>query len=158
MAGIGSYRFDAYAEDVAVTCQELRGFFGPAGGVWAVVTEIDVLGRIGAPGPAGAEENPGARHDFSVGGFPFLDMSGGQEKIGIFLDVFGYVEDAGGADEFFRRDAIDGRGRQVLAGDPVDGSIEMGAGVLAGFEGVPIPEGAARVVAGGGAWRNSMGE
>src|SRR5271169_1997981 len=75
-------------------------------------------------------------------------MGGGQKEIGIFLDVFGYVDDTGGADEFSWWDAVDGRVREVLAGNPVDGSVEMGAGVLAGLEGVPIPEGAAGIVAG----------
>src|SRR6266446_7512252 len=75
-------------------------------------------------------------------------MRDGQEKVRIGVDFFRYVNDAGGADEFFRRDAIDGRVWQVLAAGPVDGGVEVGAGVLAGFEGVPIPEGAARIVAG----------
>ncbi len=36
----------------------------------------------------------------------------------------------------------------MLAANPVNGCIEMRSSVLAGFEGVPIPEGAAAVVAG----------
>ncbi len=80
--------------------------------------------------------------------FPFPDMRGGQEKIRIFLDVFRYVNDARRADKFFRGDAVHGRVRQILTANPVNGSIEMRSSVLAGFEGVPIPEGTAVVVAG----------
>src|SRR5258708_4216722 len=121
-----------------------------------ILARPDPTRRLGAPAhrlvealrPAGAQEHPSAGWDLAVREFPFADMRGGQEKIRIFLHVFRYVNDAGGADKLFRGDAVHGGVRQILAANPVHGCIEMRSSVLAGFEGVPIPEGTAAVVAG----------
>src|SRR6185436_13944334 len=55
---------------------------------------------------------------------------------------------AGRTDEAPRGDRVAGIVRQVLAGNPVDRSVEVGAGVLAEMEGVPVPARAFVVVPG----------
>ena len=57
------------------------------------------------------------------------------------------IDDAGRRDEVFDRQGIGRIVRQVAAGDPVNGSVEMGAGMLAEAHIVPVPSRSAVVVA-----------
>src|SRR6185295_4956890 len=57
---------------------------------------------------------------------------------------------ASGADETRGEDGVGGVVGQVLAGQPVDGRVEVGAGVLAGAEVAPVPGWPALVVVGDG--------
>src|SRR5437879_3627620 len=112
LARVGTHRFDAYSQNVALTGQKLRALFGPARSMRAVVLEIDILRGVGALRPSSAKEHPGAGRDLSVHGFPLANVGSGQEKIRIGRHFLRDIDDAGGADEFFRRDAIDGRVRK----------------------------------------------
>ena len=73
----------------------------------------------------------------------------GQHEIFVLGGFARAVDHARAGDEIARRDRVDGIVGPVAPGDPVDRRVEMGAGVLAAAEIVPVPLApAARVVAG----------
>src|SRR5438874_9951152 len=100
---------------------------------------------IGPRVPAGAIEQPGA-----LGRGPVLSLEGadviqGQEVIRIGLRLLRLVDDDRGADQPPDRNLRDIV--LILTGDPVDGGVEVGAGMFAAFEPVPVPGRAFVVVA-----------
>src|SRR5262249_54440415 len=80
---------------------------------------------------------------------PGLDPGDGQQEVLILGGFARAIDDAGAGDEIARLDRVDGIVGPVAAGDPMDRRVEMGAGVLAAAEIVPVPfAAAARVIAG----------
>ncbi len=79
--------------------------------------------------------------------FPFLHHAPRQQKIRALAHLARYVDDARRADEAFHGDVVRRIVRVVFARDPVDGCVEMRTGMLPATDVVPIPGGAARVVA-----------
>src|SRR2546425_11599814 len=148
LTGVGTYGLYTNAQDVSLRRKKLRTFFRPAWSVRAVFLQVDVLLGVGAFGPAGAEENPGAGGDGAVCFFPFEDVIHGQEIVGVLPHLPRDIDHASRTDELLGRNAVDGVVGQIFPADPVDGGVEMRSGVFAGLECVPIPGGAALVVAG----------
>jgi hypothetical protein len=80
--------------------------------------------------------------------FPGQHMLAGEQEVGVLRGGLAAVDHAGGADKAGDRDRVGGVGGQVFAGDPVHRRVEVGAGVLAQADGVPVPGGAFVVVVG----------
>ena len=78
---------------------------------------------------------------------PSLDIGDLQYEVRIRRRLRRQVDDAGGGDEVYRVDRIDRGARQVLAGNPMDGRVEMRSRMLTHRDVVPIPGRAALVVA-----------
>src|SRR3989442_11137131 len=100
---------------------------------------------IGAGIPAGAIEQPRALGQYTVLALERADVIQGEEVVRIGLRLLRLVDHDRGADQ-----PSDGNLRDivfVLTGDPVDGGVEVSAGVLAAFEPVPVPGRAFLVVA-----------
>src|SRR6267143_5266185 len=79
--------------------------------------------------------------------FPFLDPFSRQKKIRIFGGFAAAIQHAGWPFEALGRNAVGRVIGQVLSGHPVDRRVEMRASVLAAGKIVPVPGGAALVVA-----------
>src|SRR6267143_1061583 len=79
--------------------------------------------------------------------FPLLYPCNREKKIRILRGLAAAVQDAGRTDEALRRNRVGGVVRQILSRHPVDRRVEMRAGVLAAGKIVPVPGGAALVVA-----------
>ena len=111
----------------------------------------DVEERAGArpPAPAGAQQHPGARRHAAVRRFPAFERrrpSAGNRDRGRPRHVTSITQ-AGPTNRRAGNRVARVVG-QVLAGDPVDGRVEVRAGVLAERERVPVPARSALVVAG----------
>src|SRR5258708_2751388 len=105
-AGIGADGFDADAQDVAIARQKLRAFLDKTRSVRAIVAQVDVARGVGAIGPSGAQEQPGAARNAPVRGLPLLDAADGKKEIGIRIDIRSDVDDAGWADELRGVDGV----------------------------------------------------
>lgn len=79
--------------------------------------------------------------------FPLADALQGQEIIRISYRFGTDIDHTGWADKFVRRNAVDGVVGKVFPRDPVDWSVKMSAGVLAGLEAIPVPGGTSLIVA-----------
>ena len=78
---------------------------------------------------------------------PLLYRLTRDQEVGIAPGLLRDIDDARRTDEAIDRNVVRRVVRVVLAGDPVNGRIEMRAGVLAAGDVVPVPGGTARVVA-----------
>src|SRR3989442_795441 len=95
--------------------------------------------------PAGAIEQRGALRQCTVLALEGADVIQGEEGVGIGLRLLRLVDHDRRADQPSDRDLRDIV--LVLTGDPVDRSVEVGAGMFAAFEPVPVPGRAFLVVA-----------
>ena len=109
--------------------------------------EVLIRHRVGALGPVGAHQHPGARRDAAVLGFPGFHERHGEKEIRVRRRLPRAVDHAGGRHEVLDGNRVGGVVRQVAARDPVDRRIEVRAGVLAAGEVVPVPARPALVVA-----------
>ena len=109
------------------------------GGVRALRVRVEELPHARALAPIGPHQDPGAGRNPPALLFPGQDVFRTQQEIGILRDLWRHIDDAGRPDEALHRDGITGVVRQVFAGDPVHGSVEVRARVLAQVEGVPVP-------------------
>src|SRR3546814_17068079 len=75
-----------------------------------------------------------------------LDMRVAQQEVGIDRAFGGEVEHHRGSDKLLRGDLVNAIVGKILAADPVDRRVEMGAGMLADGEIVTMPRNAAIVV------------
>src|ERR1051326_4376177 len=112
----------------------------------AVFPSVDVLFRIGAPGPPGAQQQPRARGNAAMLRFPLLDSIYGEQEIRVFRDICCYIDHACRSNELPGWNFVHAAVRQVLAADPVDWRVKMRAGVLAGLKAVPETRRAAFVI------------
>src|SRR4051794_5534054 len=113
----------------------------------SIVLQIDVF--IAATlRPSAAQKYPRPRRDLSVLVLPIFHRLWGEQKIRIRFHLRSYINHAGGANELVNWDPVDAVVGQVLAAHPVDGRVEMRAGMLAGRECVPVPGRAALVITG----------
>src|SRR4029453_8135852 len=118
-----------------------------AGGVGAGVVGVEEGGLVVGPGvPACPVQQPAAVGQGAVAGLERLHFLDRQQVSGVGGGPGGVVGDPRRAGEGGRRDLADVV--LVLAGDPVDGGVEVGAGVLAPLEGVPVPGRPALVIVG----------
>ena len=74
-------------------------------------------------------------------------MRNGEQKVRIPLCFSAAIDDAGRRDEVFDRQRVGRIVRPIAAGDPVNGGVEMRAGMLAEAHIVPVPGRPALVVA-----------
>ena len=119
-----------------------------AWGVRAICLHVQKGFASLAVAPASADQDPCAGGNAAVFLFPGFDTVNGEQEVGGLLDIGGNVDNAGRADKFSWRDSIGGVVGQVFAGDPVDGGIEVGAGMLAQRDDVPVPRRATIIVVG----------
>ena len=79
---------------------------------------------------------------------PGLDAAAGEQEVRVRRHVPRDIDDACRADEAPRRNRVAGVVGQILAGYPVNGRVEVRAGVLAEPQRVPVPRRARAVVLG----------
>jgi hypothetical protein len=145
-AGVRTDRLDADSDDRCLLGQPARTLRFDAGGVRAghVGVQERVLVR-GAGVPAGPVQQPAAVGQRAVVLLPFPYVLDGQQEVGVGGGLEGRVQDHGGGHEPARLDL--GDVLAVPAGDPVDRCVEVGSGVLAGDDVVPVPRRTAVVIA-----------
>src|SRR3546814_16260877 len=78
------------------------------------------------------------RRDPAMRGFPFLDVLDSQEIIGVLGGLCRDIDHGSLRDEVVRVDSVERVIGQVASGNPMDGSIEMRARMLADGEVVPV--------------------
>src|SRR5579871_1058985 len=71
--------------------------------------------------------------------FPSPHPLDSQQEIRVLLNFGSYIDHTGRPYKFSRIDSIHTIFRQILPAYPVDQSVKVGAGVLAGLEAVPVP-------------------
>src|SRR5947207_12163182 len=111
----------------------------------SIVLQIDVFAAV-ALRPSRSQKYPRARRNFAVLALPVFYRLWCEQKIRIRFHLRGYIDDASGADELVCGNPVDAVVGQVLAAHPMDGRIEMRAGMFAGGECVPVPRRAALVI------------
>ena len=84
--------------------------------------------------------------DRAVLRLPGLDALDGEKIVGIGRGLLRAIDDIHRRDEILDRNGVGRAVGIVLAGDPVAGRVEMGAGVLAELQPVPRPIGAVGIV------------
>src|SRR5262249_42462472 len=134
-------------DDIAFFSEERNKIGVRTGDVRAVFFHVEVGSSIFALGPIGAHEDPRAGFDATLLFFPVFDKLRREKKVGVFCDFVGYVNDASWGEKFCDGNVVGRVVGVILAGDPMDGRVEMGAGVFAGGKVVPVPGGSAAVVA-----------
>ena len=88
--------------------------------------------------PVGAHQYPETGRDPPTFFFPGQYMLLGQQEIVVAGHFMHDVDDTGRRDEFFRSDGVGRVLRKILACDPVNRGIEIGAGVLAAGKIIPV--------------------
>src|ERR1700722_12567172 len=156
LAGGGPGGLHTDTENVAFLCQERHALRMKPRGVRAARTHVEKL-RPCPMRPVGADENPGMRGNAAVLALPLPPDLPRQEEIRIRFRLRGHIDDAGGPNEALDRDVVSCVVRIVLAGHPMNGRIEMRAGMLTARDVVPIPGGPALVVAGNLLQRKRLG-
>ena len=73
-------------------------------------------------------------------------MLTGQDKIFILRHFLAHIDHTSWADKLARRNCICGVIGAVLAGDPMNRGVEVGAGMFTQVKGVPIPGGTLIIV------------
>src|SRR5271169_3770099 len=143
LAGIGPDRLHADAKYVSFLSEEGGGFLGQSGCVRPILLQVDVVLGILPLRPVGAQKNPCANRDTAIPFFPPLHISWRQQVVWISSHLRTDVDHACGTNKFPRWDTVHGVVWKVFSADPVGRSVEMGSGVLAGLEGIPVPGGTA---------------
>src|SRR5215204_2049848 len=146
LAGVGPDRLHSDTQDLPVGGKDHRGPRMEAWAVRAIGARIDECSGIGSDAPSRAKEDPRAFGNPPMLDFPRLEPFGAQQEIRIARHFGGHVDDTRRPDEARRPNGIAGVLRQVFPGDPVDGRIEVGAGMLTHADRVPVPGGAFLVV------------
>ena len=148
LAGVRADAFGAEADDIPFADQEPDHLRIGARGVLAGFVEVLHGHRVLTLGPVRAHQHPAAGGDFAVRRLPLAHPLQGQQKVRIRLSVGGAVDDAGRGDHVLDGNAVRGVVRQVAPRDPMDGRIEVGAGMLAEGQVVPVAGRAAVIVMG----------
>ena len=132
LPGVSADRLDAHAEHVALVAQEGGRRRVEARAVGAIVADVQKVVRIGAAAPAGAQQHPRARGNAPVLRLPSRATApasaGSRDRCRPRLVTS--ITHAG-PDEAPGRNRVAGVVGQILAGDPVDGRVEVRARVLA---------------------------
>src|SRR5258708_3653656 len=146
LPGIGSNRLHADAQHISLLRKKRGAFLGQARSVRSILLEVDVLLGVLPLRPVCAQQNPCARPDTTVLFFPLSNAFRGQQIVRVLRHLRTNVDYACTTDKFLRRDAVHGVVRKIFPRNPVDWSIEMSAGVLAGLECIPVPGRTALIV------------
>src|SRR3974390_1998675 len=145
-SGIGSDRFGAPADDVLAD-EIFDRFRGRTGRMRPVRIGIEKssAGPI-APLPVRAQKNPATRLYVAVLFFPFADAVDREQIVGIGCRFLGAIDHAGWRDEIFYGNAVGRTVLVILSGDPMDGCVEVSAGVLSKLKPIPGPERPVRII------------
>src|SRR6266508_5891146 len=144
-SSVGANGLDADADDRRLLRQPPGALDRDAWRVRAGLVDVaEQLVVVGARVPAGAVEQPAALGQWAVLALPLPDVIDLQAEVRVALDLGGEVEDRCGRHQAPGRHLRDVVG--VLARDPVDRGVEVGAGVLPGGDVVPVPRRPALVV------------
>src|ERR1700691_2919882 len=147
LTGIGPDRLHADAQHIPLLGKKGGAFLGQSRSVGSILLEVDVVLGVRPLRPVCSQEKPCARRDTAVLFLPLADALERQQIVWVFCHLRADVDHAGGADKFLWRDAVHGVVWKVLARDPMDWSVKMGAGVLTGLKRIPVPGGTALIVA-----------
>src|SRR6266536_331069 len=138
LASVGPHRLGSDADDRRLLGQPLRAVDGEPRGVRALLVRVqEGLLVLGPLVPAGSVQQPAALGKRSVLGFPGAHVVDGQEVVGVLRALGALVDDHGRPDHPLQRQC--GDVVLVLAGDPVDRRVEVGADVLPALEPAPVP-------------------
>src|SRR5579884_4402946 len=97
--------------------------------------------------PSCPYQQPRARRQASILAFPLLYALDSEQKVWILLDIGADINYAGRANEPGWWNGIGSVVGQVFARHPVNGRVEMRSRVFAQVQRVPVPRGAAFIVA-----------
>ena len=135
---VGADRFDAEADHVALLDHELHRRRRRPRRMRAIRPHIGVFSAL-ALRPVRAHQQPRARRDPPMLGLERRYMLGLQQEVVVRRASGGAVDHHRRPDELLYGDRIDRVVRQVLAGHPMRGRVEMRAGMLAHRDVVPVP-------------------
>ncbi len=147
LAGIRADGLDADAEDIPLAREERNTLWMEARRMGPVGPDVEKCLGVAALGPVGADQHPGVGGDAAVLPLPILHDRLGEQKVRVLARLPSHIDDAGRPDEALHRDIVRGVVRIILAGDPVNRRVKMGARMLAAGEVVPVPGRTARIIA-----------
>src|SRR5581483_3637131 len=119
-----------------------------AGHMRSVLADVQKGCRILPLRPTCPHQHPRAWLNSAVLVLPSFHMFAREQEVWIIRRFPRDVDDAGGSNELLDRDRVGGVSLIIFARHPMYRRIEMGSGVLAASEIVPIPTWSALVVAG----------